>query len=146
MNILSKLSETLNELMTLNELNEKSLAEKSGIPLSCISVYARGKQAPYVDTIIKLADYFNCSVDYLLGRTDELKRKPCSNCIPFVKRFNELLIKNNCTSYKSFEQTEIKKSSFYAWKCGESLPTLDNLVELADYFNCSVEYLLGREN
>lgn len=143
--MLSKLSETLNELITLNNLTEETLAENSGIPISCISVYIREKQTPYVDTLLKLADYFNCSVDYLLGRTDNPNKKACSKNVPFAQRFNEILTANNCTSYKSFEKTEIKKSSFYAWKRGESLPTLDNLVSLADFFDCSVDYILGRE-
>lgn len=59
MSYLSKLSDTLNELMLLNNLNEKAFAEQSGIPIACISSYVRGLQAPYVDTLIKLSDFLN---------------------------------------------------------------------------------------
>ncbi len=141
----SKLSDTLNELITLHGLNEQTLAEKTGIPLSCISSYVRGLQVPYFDTLIKLADYFNCSVDYLLGRTDMICEKSYNNRIPFAQRFNELLKANNYKSFKPFENTEISKSSFYEWKRGESLPTLNNIVELAKFFDCSVDFILGRE-
>ena len=33
-----------------------------------ISLYERGEKAPSVDALIKLADYFGVSIDFLLGR------------------------------------------------------------------------------
>lgn len=48
-------------------------------------------------------------------------------------------------------QDEIAKSagfeqSLYAkWEADKSLPGAENLVRLANVFNCSVDYLLGRE-
>lgn len=146
MNILSKLSDTLKELLTIREITEQSLAEETGIPLSCISLYVRGLQAPYIDALVKLADYFNCSVDYLLGRTDKYTEKFFKACPPFKQRFNELLEENKCTTYKSFQKSDISKSSFYEWKRGKSLPTLENLIKLANFFDCSVDFVLGREN
>lgn len=146
MNALNKLADTLNELMLLNGLTEQTLSEKSGVPIACISSYVRGLQAPYIDTLIKLSDYFKCSIDYLLGRTDNCK-KSFSGSVAFAQRFTELLKANNCSSYnEAFGEMQISKSSFYEWKRGKSLPTLENLVKLADFFGCSVDFLLGREN
>lgn len=146
MNQLLKLSETLNELMTLQGLTEQTLSENSKIPISCISLYVRGLQAPYIDTLIKLADYFNCSTDYLLGRTDNFAiANNFETNASFTQRFNELLEKNKCT-YKSFDTKKIAKSSFYEWKRGDSLPTLENLITLVDFFGCSLDFILGREN
>ena len=145
MNILSKLSDTLKELMILNGLTEQTLAEKSGIPIACISSYVRGLQLPYIDTLLKLADYFKCSVDYLLGRTDDLSEKVYRYNSTFLQRFNELLKANNCTTYKKLGIKEISRSSFYEWKRGQSLPTIEPLVRLAKRFECSVDYILGRE-
>ncbi len=34
-----------------------------------ISRYEHGRREPNLDTLLKLVDYFGCSVDYLLGRT-----------------------------------------------------------------------------
>ncbi len=145
MDILSKLSDALKELMLINDLTEKTLAEQTGIPIACISVYVRGLQLPYIDTLLKLADYFKCSVDYLLGLTDNFCKKDYNYSSTFLQRFNELLVTNNCTTYKKFGINEISKSSFYDWKRGKSLPTLENLVKLAQRFNRSIDYILGRE-
>lgn len=132
--------------MIINGFNEKTLAEKTGIALSCISLYTRGLQAPYLQALVKLADCFNCPIDYLLGRADSYSAKKFESCPPFAQRFNELLKSCNCATFASFKDTGISKSSFYEWKRGKSLPTLDNLIILAEYFNCSVDYLLGRES
>jgi transcriptional regulator with XRE-family HTH domain len=37
-------------------------------------------------------------------------------------------------------------SSISAWEVGKSEPDLTTLSKLADFFNCSIDYLVGREN
>lgn len=36
-----------------------------------ISRYETGEREPGIEELIKIADFFNISVDYLLGRTDD---------------------------------------------------------------------------
>lgn len=146
MNNLSNFSEALNELMTLNNLTELSLAEKTGIPVSCISLYVRGVQTPYLENILILADYFNCSIDYLLGFTDTYTPKVYNECPIFAERFRYLLKHYGFRDSKFYKDKQISKSCFYEWKSGKSVPTLDNLIKLAKIFNCTVDYLLGRED
>lgn len=58
-------------LQTLRErrrLSRRTLAELCGLSKNMISLYERGEKAPSVDALIKLADYFGVSTDYLLGR------------------------------------------------------------------------------
>lgn len=62
--------------MRLKELRIKkglSLLELSllvGVSDQTISNWERGKNEPNIENIIKLANIFNVSIDYLLGRTD----------------------------------------------------------------------------
>lgn len=51
-------------------LTMKQLGEKIGVAESTISLYERGEREPDNATLIKLANYFIVSVDYLLGRAD----------------------------------------------------------------------------
>lgn len=146
MDILSKLSETLHEVLEIRGLTMSTLAEGSDIPVSCISQYVHGKQAPYLDTLIKLADYLHCSIDYLLGRTDDCSDKIYKPCPPFSERLKELRKEKHFISQYIYSQEGISKSSYYEWRRGESLPTLENLVALAKVFDCSVDKLLGRES
>lgn len=61
----------------LRRLREKEgtppcvLAELCGISKNSILRYERDGVIPEIVSVVKIADYFNVSVDYLLGRTDD---------------------------------------------------------------------------
>lgn len=64
-----------NRLKTLREcrdIKQGKFADKIGITRQSMGNYENGKQYPTVEIIIKMADCLDCSLDYLLGRTDEL--------------------------------------------------------------------------
>ncbi|OHW61686.1 HTH-type transcriptional regulator ImmR [Andreesenia angusta] len=58
------------ELRQERNLTQKKLAEKFFLNKSSISRYEQGKQVPELELLEKIADFFNVSLDYLLGRTD----------------------------------------------------------------------------
>ena len=51
-------------------LTQGNLAEKIGISRASLSHYETNRREPDYDTLEKIADFFNVSVDYLLGRTE----------------------------------------------------------------------------
>ncbi len=52
-------------------MSQKELAEKLNISQRTLSHYETGKRDIPTEMLIKVADYFNVSVDYLLERTDK---------------------------------------------------------------------------
>ncbi len=65
-------TEKFAELMRENNLTKAQVAAETGIPLQTICNWlSRGSQ-PSADRVAKLADYFEVSTDYLLGRSNEL--------------------------------------------------------------------------
>lgn len=58
------------------ELSQVALRMKTGIEQTTISKYERGERIPTTDNLIILADFFNTSMDYLMGRTDVQKPYP----------------------------------------------------------------------
>lgn len=46
------------------------LAAATGISTGNIADWKSGKSKPAAEALVLIADYFGCSVDYLLGRTD----------------------------------------------------------------------------
>ena len=48
----------------------KKLSEATGISTGNISDWKSGRSKPTAEALILVADFFNCSIDYLLGRTD----------------------------------------------------------------------------
>ena len=47
------------------------VAELMGIPPRCISQYERGDRKPSVDTLVKIAQFYGTTTDYLLGLTEK---------------------------------------------------------------------------
>ena len=67
---MSILSERLRALTKANNFLKKQVAEGSKIPLRTYHRYESGEREPTVSTLTAIADFFNVSTDYLLGRTD----------------------------------------------------------------------------
>ena len=59
-------------------LFQKDLAEYLQCSQVCYSQYEMGKRDIPTDVLIKLADFYHTSTDYLLGLTDEKKAYPAS--------------------------------------------------------------------
>ena len=68
----------LKEWRIARGIQQKDLASTLGIGANTLSQYENGKREPDNNTLVQLADYFNVSVDYLLGR-DEIKNPPQSD-------------------------------------------------------------------
>lgn len=70
MNRIKNLREELN--MTQQELADKLEGAKS-----TVAMYEKGNRKPSLEVLVKLSEIFDCSIDYLLGKTDV--RKPIEN-------------------------------------------------------------------
>ena len=64
----------LSELRKARGITQQRVAVDLGMEQTSISAYEAGKYLPTVDALVKLADYFNVSTDYLLGLTDAKPR------------------------------------------------------------------------
>ncbi len=62
----------------------------------------------------------------------------------FTERFNEYMSRMQLTAYKVAKNTAISQGLMNEYKNGLKLPTIQNLIKIADYLDCSVDYLLGR--
>lgn len=64
------LGERLKQLRKDKNLTQTELGNKINVTKVSISGYESGNRSPDTDTLQRLADYFEVSTDYLLGRTD----------------------------------------------------------------------------
>lgn len=60
----------LRDLREDHDLMQKEVATILGIQQTVYSRYERGFQTIPVEHILKLADFYQVSIDYILGRTD----------------------------------------------------------------------------
>ena len=62
----------------------------------------------------------------------------------FVERFKILLEKSGVTAYKVAKETNISQGLMREYQKGIKTPSSQNIIKIADYFGCSIDYLLGR--
>ena len=142
---LSKISENLKELMAEHEISQKELAEKLNTGRTKLSDILGGKNAPNYNTFVALAEYFNCSADFLLGLDDypheDVAYAPVR---PFCRSLRLLLEQSGTTVYAFQKGTKLSWSVIYGWLNGKTLPSCYNLAKVAAFFGCSADCLLGR--
>ncbi len=68
----------LKEIREDKDLNQSDVSKVLGIKQQQYSEYERGVVLISIEKIDKLASFYNTSIDYLLGRTDERKPYPKS--------------------------------------------------------------------
>ena len=51
-------------------ITQEQLADELGASKISVSFWERGARVPEVDMLVRIADYFDVAVDYLLDRTD----------------------------------------------------------------------------
>lgn len=91
--------ENFNELLTEKGLNRKQFAEQSGIPYTTIIGWTKLNRLPDYSALIKIADFFHCSIDYIVGRQDEFGNTLYSaenlhTELSFIKYFRNLNSEN----------------------------------------------------
>lgn len=85
----------LRNLMDTKGETQEGLAKAVGKTRQTVSQYVNGISEPGYDTLVKIADYFDVSIDYLLGRTQDPARLPCATdelgiSHDVISRFKEL--------------------------------------------------------
>lgn len=65
-----KIIERIRYLMDIEKISQYMLSKKLGVHQSTICNWLNGKKEPSIESLWKLADYFDVSVDYLIGRDD----------------------------------------------------------------------------
>ena len=64
-------SETLKYLRNSTQCTQKKLAEYLGLSANTVCEWEKNRSEPSIQTIRKLAEYFDVSADYLLGLEDD---------------------------------------------------------------------------
>lgn len=140
----SKFSKRLSDLMFDAGYNGLSLSQKLDCGYNTIYRYLQGERTPTVEMLVVLADFFNCSVDYLLGLEEENYAYKFNKCPPFSEGLIKLLEKEGITQYRLEKKTKIAHSTMGYWKNGKKKPNIDNIIKIANALDCSVDYVLGR--
>lgn len=72
---MSVFSERIKQLKIQKKLMQKDIAQAIGVSIRAYQYYETEQREPTLSVLIALADYFDVSLDYLVGRSDDPTRK-----------------------------------------------------------------------
>lgn len=144
MDNVSKFCERLRELMDENQITPENLAK--AIDYNEVYHWLSGKYMPSFNNLISLADYFKCSINYLVGLDDEYLPTSFKKCPPFSVSLPFILKECGSNIYRLSKASKIDRRTIYDWIEGQYLPSLENLIKIAASLNCPIDYIVGRED
>ncbi len=104
--------------------------------------YKFKRRSPNLNTIIKIANYLEISIDYMFNLNSQNNfNKYHENNIDFYNNLMSLLNSCNISQSKFCADLHYSRSNLWRWKRGVN-PSIETLLEIANYLNCSVDDLL----
>ncbi|MDE7264873.1 MAG: helix-turn-helix domain-containing protein [Clostridia bacterium] len=143
---LSVFAERLSELIFERGLSATGFAKILGCGDATIVRYLGGNKMPSVDMLVRMADYFNCTTDFLMGTESEIYGKTFKPRPPFKEQLKFLCGKYGKTKYALQKATGISETAILNWQRGKTEPTVESIIKMAEFFGCSLDYTLGRES
>lgn len=142
------------ELRKEKNLTQFELAHQLNIDQTTISKWELDKALPDTAMLIKLAEFFDVSTDYLLSRSEYYYPDKISNNAKIdgaiLKSLGETLkehrILRNLSLKEIENKTGINNGSLSRWERNEVLPSIDACIRLDEFYGISVDELLGISN
>lgn len=131
----------LKELREERGLSQQSFANKLKISQSTVGMWESGKREPGFDMVIVIAEFFQCSVDYLLGCNKSDYKYARETC-------KQLYEKSNFTVQYIENYLSVNYQTFRSWYSGtgDYFSSIEGITKLADMFNVPIDTMLGRES
>ncbi len=143
---MEQFKENLKDLIDETGLSLRRLEQVSGVSAMQYSRYLRDS-IPTIDIVLKIAKFFNCSIDYLFGLDEKRNTNHFKtynyDISKFLPRYIDLLKQNNISHYKFSQTQSFNESIIRHWRSGR-VPRLDIVYSIANYFDSSMDYLIGR--
>lgn len=146
----NELGKRIKSLREESELSQLELAKILNISNSTLSQYEAGNRIPGDDIKNKIADYFNVSVDFLLGRTDDptpytqamgrVNRIKIEN---FSDRLKQLRNEKGVLQRELADYLNVSRVTITQYENGSRSPDDETKKKIAEYFNVSLDYLMG---
>lgn len=137
----SKFSDSLQELMLQKGISLAELSREINIDYEILDKFIKKIYLPSATHALKLANFFECNLQYLFGREinkTKIKIKLVNN---FYSNFKEVIKRNKKSMYKISKDLRFSRSITEKWK-GGSFPRLSTIMLMADYLGISIDDLL----
>lgn len=121
-------------------LTQDQLAELVNTKKSTISNYETGYSSPNPEMLKDLADALKTTTDFLLGRSTD----PTDHSLFQTNRLHDLRKERSLTVKELGAKLHLAESTISGYEAGNRTPDLEVVNKLADFFEVSADYLMGR--
>ena len=139
--IMNDFQKRLQELLTEHDLSRLQLSKKIGISFETLNGYFNKDFYPEISVAVKISNYFDCSLDYLMGLDDNPNNQD-NNLKTFAENLKCLLKENNLSPEKLMHKLNMSEANYYRWQRGTK-PAMTSLIQIAKFFNVSIDFLAG---
>ncbi|MCD7824587.1 MAG: helix-turn-helix domain-containing protein [Clostridiaceae bacterium] len=143
------LGKQLKILRESRQKNQQEVCAALNIEQSTLANYENGKRMPKIEILIKLAEYYQCSVDFLLGIEksggSDLSNFQIDNSeftYDFKMRIQDLMAEQELSEDEFAKRTGFSKEEKDDYLYGNKMPSIEDLIKIAGALNVSTDYLL----
>lgn len=141
---MNEFQERLQELLSENDLSRLKLSKNIGISFETLNGYFNKDFYPELSVAIKIATYFDCSLQYLMGLSEDYNNGDKNN-LSFIKTLKKLMKDNHISIEKLMKSLNMSEANYYRWKNDNNKPSMQSIIVIAKYFDVSIDYLIGGE-
>ena len=140
MGIIQRLSDIRNEA----GMSQAKLAEELGVTQQAVNTYENSDKDIMTSTILRIADYFNVSVDYLMGISeskDILEPRSNDEC---YKRIGDIRRLKRLSQKQMAELLGVSQQQVGRFESGKYDLSGKRFLQIAEVCDVSLDYLAGR--
>lgn len=141
---MNNFQERLKDLLIENNLSRLQLSKKIGISFETLNGYFNKDFYPELSVAVKISNYFGCSLNYLMGLTEEFNNYDHSD-LSFIENLKKLMKENNLSVERLMKAVNMSEANYYRWKNENNKPSMQSLIALAKFFNVSIDHLIGND-
>lgn len=145
--IYKEFGERIKKLRIQKGLTQTELANDLGMTQSTVYKYEKGLRKVPMDVLTSFANYFDVTVDELLGKEDDYDITNSDNAIEknFSHIIKSLRLENDLTKFEVAEHMGLTSEDVLKYENGSSQIPLSILIKFSSYYNVGIDQLLGAD-
>ncbi len=140
----NRINDLVDEVINQRNLKRSALPKLMKVDYSSLTNALEYGIIPTPRIAIRMANFFKCSIPYLLGESDDEYFLPSQKGETFENRINLLCAENNTDHTKVNKECNFNRGYLTRWVKNHYIPRWEFLDILADHFHVSIDFLLGR--
>ncbi|MDR3293037.1 MAG: helix-turn-helix transcriptional regulator [Clostridiales bacterium] len=141
---ISNFSERFNELLFDRKLTPEEFAAAIGVSRTTVYRWKLASDRIFLSNLAACADFFHCTIEFLIGRSGDNRTVEPNPRPKFSLRLRAVMKERGITTYSIRKISRYDGMYFRTWDLGAD-PVLPTLIELSSILDCTIDYLIGRD-